>query len=66
MTGAVVSAGSTTVTVRVSVVSLPASSLTVYVMVYVPAVVVSTGLSTTIESVISPSFLSVAVAPAST
>src|SRR5690606_18424048 len=57
--------GSTTFTVRSTVVSFPTLSLTVYVTVYVPILLVSTSPEISILSVKSPSTLSLAVAPGS-
>ena len=63
ITGAV---PSTTFTVLVTcVAALPAASLTLYVTVYEPTVLASTGLTVTMLAVKSPSTLSLAVAPAS-
>jgi hypothetical protein len=63
ITGASVSR---TVTVLVfEIAALPAASLTLYITVYAPAVVVSTVLVATMFADISPSKLSVAVALAS-
>ena len=66
ITGAVVSAATLTITVLVTTVAaLPAASETLYDIVYVPAVDVSTEPEVVIEEVRSPSTSSVAVAPAS-
>ena len=54
-----------TITVLVAVALFPAESSTVYVIVYVPALLVSTFPDIFILSVKSPSLLSVAVAPGS-
>ena len=65
--GIVESTAAVIITVLVTcVAALPAASLTLYVIVYVPTVFTSTGFTVAILEVISPSVLSNAVAPAST
>ena len=63
--GGVVSGSGLTITVLVVETELPAASETEYLVVYVPSVDVSTVPEEVIKEVMSPSILSVAVAPGS-